>query len=243
MTIEFAPSAKMHHATRAKMSKIATTLAAEYPHVTIEVIGEDIDHDQYDQSFDALSVLYGEEEVGQIDPKAVTLEAILEAVVEAGFDPEADPETGEVEDDEPSSRSTVDDRYKVLYAEVSENGRNCGDWLASFLNDQCLTGKTGTLDVDRFASVLINNGIEMGTPKWASAYRANGGARGWQGRFRMSGRVVLEKVVAQNAVIFGADGQKFSVPADALEALRAKHAKALAKLRKGNKGETQGEGA
>lgn len=227
---------KMHHATRAKAEKIAATLAVELPFVTFEPNGDEIDHDQFEYELTGWTVYYGGEEVGELGAKDLDLDTIVETVKDAGFDPHADPETGE-EPEEDYCRSSVDAKYKVLYAEVSENGRNCGDWLASFINGQCLVGKgkSEVLDVNRFADLLRNNGIQPETQKWGSAFALGDGARGWQGRFRMSGRVVLEKIVCQNGgAVVGADGGTYQLPADELARLEAKHSKALAKLRKGN---------
>lgn len=51
--------------------------------------------------------------------------------------------------------------------------------------------------MDALIVIFENNGVDM-TAKWAMARHTQ--TRGWQGRFRMSGRVVLEKLVALNGV-------------------------------------------
>lgn len=80
--------------------------------------------------------------------------------------------------------SVVSEKYRAKYAEAG-HPTHCGDWLAEFLNEQCLS-KEGT-DLARFEAICQLNGVDT------SKYRREG--VGWQGRLRMTGRNLLAKKV------------------------------------------------
>jgi hypothetical protein len=86
--------------------------------------------------------------------------------------------------------SIVRGKYRAIYAEQG-HPTHCGDWLAEFLNERCLTGK-GT-DLERFESILNANGISM------DKYKRSG--HGWQGRFRMTGRNLLKAKIVRDGFI------------------------------------------
>lgn len=86
--------------------------------------------------------------------------------------------------------SVVSSRYRAIYAERG-HPTHCGDWLANLLNNMCLT-KSGT-DIDRFEAICSANGVDM------SKYSKE--TRGWQGRFRMTGRNLLAKRVYVSGVL------------------------------------------
>lgn len=97
-------------------------------------------------------------------------------------------------------RSVVASAYKRKYAEraltarkpkaVSKKAaaRSCGDWLAMTIAQICL-GEKDQLNVATFEALLDANGIEHA--HW------NRTTKGWQGRLRMTGRLALQRVVAE----------------------------------------------
>lgn len=145
---------------------------------------------------------------------------------ENALDPTEAPEGVEEEADEESkaSGSVVPERYRQIYKEASQSGKNCGDWLASWLEDETTTADG--FDFHEFRAILIANNVPMNTP-WAQMFES--GHRGWQGRFRMNGRQVLEKHVAVAGKAYKSNGAEVKVPSEALAILREKHAKFVAK--------------
>lgn len=109
-------------------------------------------------------------------------------------------------------RSVVATSYKTKYALRAVEGRKpkavskkaaargCGDWLHFTLAQLTLDPKTNKLDVDRFSAILDANGVDHA--HW------NRTSKGWQGRFRMTGRLALQRVVAE------ADGELLVPEAD-----------------------------
>ena len=131
-----------------------------------------------------------------------------------------------------TTRSVVGTGYKAKYAERAENARgrkgvsrkvisrSCGDWLSLELAAHYLTemeevvgqdedGNDVTrirqvLDVPAFEAMLDANGIEH--RKW------NRTTPGWQGRLRMTGRLALQRVVAEEGTLTHADGSLAKAP-------------------------------
>lgn len=220
-TTTFAPSTRMHHATRAKALKLAVTLLAEYPKLTLEAIdGDDIDHEVYTNECGGFVVTHVDGEEVYSGDKVPELAEILDTAIEMDLDLEADDE----EEEKPSG-SVVPEEYRIQYKEKSSNGQTCGDWLAEFLVAQTHGAKG--FHVADFTAILNNNGLDM-TAKWAKLPES--GQPGWIGRYRMNGRQVLERHVAERGWVIGFMGDKFEVPENAMAILRAKHAKHLAKL-------------
>lgn len=103
-------------------------------------------------------------------------------------------------EDAARARSVVKPAYKLGYAAralearlpkgVSRKvaARSCGDWLALTIAKLCIVGKN-TLDVDKFEALLSANGVAH--EHW------NRTTKGWQGRLRMTGRLALQRVVAE----------------------------------------------
>lgn len=100
------------------------------------------------------------------------------------------------------ARSVVKGSYKVAYAERVKAGakgkkgvskkvqaRCCGDWLALELAARTTDPKTGAINVSAFEAILSANGVAH--EHW------NRTTKGWQGRLRMTGRLALQKVVAE----------------------------------------------
>lgn len=219
-TFVFAPGIRMHHATRAKATKLAATLLAEYPKLTLEVIdGDDIDHEVYTNECGGFVVTHdGGEEVYSGD-KVPELAEILDTAIEMSLELES----YEEEEEKPSG-SVVPEEYRIQYKEKSSNGQTCGDWLAEFLVGQ--THNAQGFNVEDFTAILNANGVDM-TAKWAKLPES--GQPGWTGRYRMNGRQVLERLVAERGWINGMV-DRFVVPEPDMAILRAKHAKHLAKL-------------
>lgn len=96
-------------------------------------------------------------------------------------------------------RSVVASTYKARYKERAEHARgrkgiakkviarSCGDWLALEIATNCVVGTK--LDVAKFEQLLDANGVAHA--HW------NRETKGWQGRLRMTGRLVLQRVVAE----------------------------------------------
>lgn len=228
-------AAKIHHATRAKAERLAEMFAAEYPSLQLEAAIDnetnkvaywvvslfDLDQDDYEQILST--------DTADKPAQVPELADCLDAAAEMGYDPDADPKSEE--EDEEDTGTVVDNHYRALYAEVSTTKRCCGDWLAEWLNGQCL-GEKKRLDLDALMSIFGANGMDLTTPKWAQGAMTQ--TRGWQGRFRMSGRLVLERIVALQGFVYAGNGTKVTVPADEIQALRDKHAKYVAKMEKGS---------
>lgn len=218
----FAPGIRMHHATRAKALKLHTTLLAEYPKLVLEAIeGDEIeDHEVYKAECGGFTVTHedAEEPVYEGD-KVPELAEILDTAMDLGLNLE-----GDEEEDEKPSGSVVPEEYRIQYKEKSSNGQTCGDWLAEFLVGQTHGGSG--FNVEDFTHILNRNNVDM-TAKWAKLPESR--QPGWIGRYRMNGRQVLERLVAERGWINGIV-DRFVVPEPDMAILRAKHAKHLAKL-------------
>lgn len=118
-----------------------------------------------------------------------TTQTVIEQIVETAIE------------DAARSNSVVKANYKLAYAArailaripkgVSRKvaARSCGDWLSMEIAKRCIVGKKNKLDVAMFESLLSANGIEH--EQW------NRTSKGWQGRLRMTGRLALQRVVAE----------------------------------------------
>lgn len=224
MDTTFAPTIQMHHATRTKATKLMATFAAEYPALTLSVTpGSVVDHEDYTHAVGAFVVtaeIEGEETTIAEGDKVPSLAAVLDACIEMDIDPSAD------EDDEPThSGSVVPEIYRKLYREISTTRRSCGDWLAEQLAIDTLDVK-GKLNVDDMVAILEANGVNL-SAKWAQMRFTQ--TAGWQGRFRMSGRQVMEKLVAKSGVYIDHTGTEHAPDGKWMVAMRTKHAKWLEK--------------
>jgi hypothetical protein len=235
MTIEtintadiFAADISMHHATRAKATKLDEMLRAEYPALSLHAVATN-------DSLTGFRVVYAigaenEQEIYE-GAKVPSLALLLDTCAEEDIDPSA-----VEEDEEPTfSGSVVPEKYRALYREVSSTGRSNGDWLAERLAEDTL-GADGNLNIDDFIAVLERNDVPL-TGKWAAM--RFGGNRGWQGRFRMNGRQVLEKLVTKAAIYIDATGQRIVPSQEWLADMQAKHAKWLAKEAKAEAAATE----
>jgi hypothetical protein len=124
--------------------------------------------------------------------------------------------------------SIVKDKFKKNYAEnaaaIGDNRkqvkRSNWDWLAQQLAAACLSEK-GKIEIGAFQDILDANGIDHS--RWTNKNK------GWEGRFRMTGRVALQKVVATQGVLKTPAGTELEAPAEWC----AKYAKAKANGMKG----------
>lgn len=129
---------------------------------------------------------------------------------------EADAILEQAEADAARPRSVVAPTYKVKYAEraLSARGkkgvakkvvaRSCGDWLALELAALCVDPQTKHLDVAKFEGILDANSVKH--DHW------NRTTPGWQGRLRMTGRLALQRVVAETGVLLLPDGTELQAP-------------------------------
>lgn len=110
-------------------------------------------------------------------------------------------------------RSVVQRKYKLRYKERArahdQKGkaakRSAWDWLAIELAAACLTPKA-KLRVDDFLALLEANAVDHS--KWQNR------SPGWEGRLRMTGRLALQRVVAETGVLRFPDGEVKDAPAD-----------------------------
>ncbi len=98
------------------------------------------------------------------------------------------------------AKSVVKPAYKLAYAERALTARkpkgmskkaaarSCNDWLAQQIALACLDEKS-QLRVGDFEALLDANGVAHA--HW------NRTTKGWQGRLRMTGRLALQRVVAE----------------------------------------------
>ena len=119
----------------------------------------------------------------------------------------------EVADDIAKPNSVVKVGYKRAYAEKAvANGirrkaaqRSTWDWLAEALAGECL-GAGDRLDIVTFTAILEANGVDHS--RWTNRNK------GWEGRFRMTGRLALQRKVADAGLLRTADGEELVAPAE-----------------------------
>jgi hypothetical protein len=140
---------------------------------------------------------------------AIMHRAIAEAVGERPVTEEEDAaslaeaiaEMEETEEEKHDRISVVKDRFKKRYVQNAiESGathkaakRSNWDWLAQQIAAFCLDDK-GKIDIRAFVALLNQN--EVDHSRWTNRNR------GWEGRFRMTGRVALQKRVATTGLLF-----------------------------------------
>lgn len=166
-----------------------------------------------------------------------------EVTMPEGWTPPADQEAGDDGDDdgdgEPAPRTVVKPHYQRLYKEASTSGRSCGDWLAEEIDGMFLAGgpskKDMYFDYDAFASFLVVNEVQL-TGKWAEIRVTR--TPGWQGRFRMNGRLKLEQEILRRDGILlfppvGTDEEPIREQADEgwLATIRRKYPKIVAEAK------------
>jgi hypothetical protein len=115
----------------------------------------------------------------------------------------------EVATDNAKPNSVVRRAYKEKYAERNKADgkraqRSCWDWLAQSLAGECLDDKA-KISIEKFLHVLELNGVDHS--RWTNRNK------GWEGRLRMTGRLALQKIVAQTGVL-KVDGDELEAPAE-----------------------------
>jgi hypothetical protein len=120
--------------------------------------------------------------------------AELENANDAAIEAQAE---AEVEEDNKQNNSVVQAKFKDKYL---NNARALGikgkaakrsnwDWLSQQIAAVCL-GEKDKIRIADFKALLDANGVDHS--RWTNTNK------GWEGRFRMTGRVALQKVVANN---------------------------------------------
>jgi hypothetical protein len=129
--------------------------------------------------------------------------AIQDAAYEepkAELEPDLELNEEPIEEEVKLPNSVVAPKFKDKYiANAVEQGiknkaarRSNWDWLAQEIAKLCLDSK-GKIDIETFKYILTLNGVDYS--KWTNRNK------GWEGRFRMTGRVALQKRVANNGVL------------------------------------------
>jgi hypothetical protein len=145
---------------------------------------------------------------------ADALEALMDAGIEAA------------EFEEGSSGNIVPAKYRAKYA-AEGHPNHCGDWLAELLIEECTSEDSGGksfFDIAAFDAIYDEN-KGLRTHKWCR----NTSGRGWQGRYRMSGRIALAKVVGINGYLV-LHGKRVTPPTEWLVKFAPKPAKAKGKV-------------
>jgi len=183
---------------------------AEYPVVEI--------------AFGSTYVTQGDEEVTlfYFDEHDFDVDDVFVGTLEAAQDEGIDLE-GESTDDDGEAKSggnVVSARYQQLYKERG-NPAHCGDWLAKQLEQQFdkVVDSKLSFDWEAFEAMMVANECPM-VGKWTKLPES--GQKGWVGRYRMNGRLVLEKIVAARGTLI-LKGVTIEVPEEELAVLKAKH--------------------
>ncbi len=173
----------------ADLAQLHAALRREYPSVRLS---PDADDPQ------TISVECGDEPgpvMAYSASSPPSLVDLLDDLVDAGSDPEG---MADDEDEDEGRGSVVAESYKAEY-KARTGAAHCGDWLALFLVEHCSRvrfGKKGQplkkpeFSLTDFADLLTLNGIDPEKHTWGTNRTA-----GWQGRFRMSGRLALEQKI------------------------------------------------
>jgi hypothetical protein len=135
--------------------------------------------------------------------------------------PEQDVGRNEADAERPEPKSVVASKFKQRYlAHARELGvkgkaarRSNWDWLAQQIALQCLDNKH-KINLDKFCTILDANGVDHS--KWTNR------STGWEGRLRMTGRVALQRIVADANVLKMPDGVTMVPPEDFVEKYKTK---------------------
>lgn len=151
-------------------------------------------------------------EAAHEDLEVVTIEGNeVEMPVERDATEEA--AIAEIEEQIALPRSVVKPVYKVKYRDrAREHGRkgkaakrSAWDWLAETLAGEVLDDRE-KLKVDTFLAILDANGVDHS--RWTNR------SPGWEGRLRMTGRLALQRVVAETEVLMLPDGEQLVPPTE-----------------------------
>jgi hypothetical protein len=139
--------------------------------------------------------------------------APVEAVVDTLPAPTPVAVDAEVAADNAKARSVVGVGYKHRYAARAAGAglkrkaaqRSAWDWLAETLAGECLDDKD-RISIDRFLALLDKNGVDHS--RWTNRNK------GWEGRLRMTGRLALQRIVAECGTLATLDGETLEAPAE-----------------------------
>lgn len=146
---------------------------------------------------------------------ASALETNAKAALLLSAQVDTDEVSEEVEEEEHRSNTVVSAKYKHKYAEraaamrkpkgVAPKAlkRSTSDWLAIELMKRTLDEKAHIV-VPRFEAILDANGVKHS--HW------NRTTPGWQGRLRMTGRLALQRVVAESGELIIPDEGAIAAP-------------------------------
>jgi len=117
--------------------------------------------------------------------------------------------------------SIVKDKFKVKYIENAKAmgatskaaKRSNWDWLSQQLAAACLSDK-GKIEIGAFTDILEANGVDHS--RWTNKNK------GWEGRFRMTGRVALQKVVANAGKLVTPGGTEIEAPTEFIAKYKTK---------------------
>ena len=150
-----------------------------------------------------------EQRVERSEAEAAVVASFDTATAEMDDNPPEDPveeaAIAEVETDNAKPNSVVHPKFKTKYLQNAQAlglkgkaaKRSNWDWLSQQIASQVLTEKH-KLKVPEFHTLMANNGIDA--TKWSNRNK------GWEGRLRMTGRVALQKVVANTRQLVLLDG-------------------------------------
>jgi hypothetical protein len=168
------------------------------------------------------------EEVAKETPPTEVEPELSEEAVEheqfeqaAEFDAAEAQAVAEVEEDNKQNNSVVHAKFKDKYL---ANARAAGlkgkaakrsnwDWLSQQIAAACL-GEKDKIRIDDFMALLEANGVDYS--RWTNRNK------GWEGRFRMTGRVALQKVVANANSLKMGDGQDVIPPPEFVARFKTK---------------------
>jgi hypothetical protein len=127
----------------------------------------------------------------------------------------------DVEEDIAKPNSVVKEKFKIKYLEQARAAGIAGkaakrsnwDWLAREIARLCLNDQH-KISIPCFVDILDANGVDHS--RWTNRNK------GWEGRFRMTGRVALQKVVANKGMLVTKDGVELLAPADWCEKYKTK---------------------
>jgi|KBSMisStandDraft_5_1062788.scaffolds.fasta_scaffold24099_5 hypothetical protein len=127
----------------------------------------------------------------------------------------------EVEEDNKQNNSVVAAKFKDKYLANARANRIPGkaakrsnwDWLSQQIASVCLDEKH-KIRIGDFTALLEANGVDHS--RWTNRNK------GWEGRFRMTGRVALQKVVADAGILVMLNGDHVNAPADFIERFKTK---------------------
>lgn len=198
------------------LCQIAAALAVEYPKIEIRGEGDAVVEGDGFWHIDDLA----DEEGNPIDdytkPEALenATAMIIDAYAELGV------EEGE-DEEEPTGVVVVAERYKQEYR-ARGDATGCGDWLHQTLkrytSDITVEGKSvKAFDHIGFTQMLVANGV---TIKGKFAAMPESGSKGWEGRYRMNGRQMLEApLLRAKGVLALENGQSIVMPDEDYDAL------------------------